>query len=157
MLMNEYQEKAAFTAIYPEEARLVYPLLGLLGEAGEMAEKVKDALFPGGVNPDSEILDIYWLLDSLAFTGRQAEQKKKLIRDSGKYPKECLEEMQRRTNDMTGRDIVELRKEVGDALWYVANIARDLKATLEEVAKGNLEKLWSRMERGVLQGAGDNR
>lgn len=157
MEMNDYQEKAATTAIYPKEARLVYPLLGLLGEAGEMAEKVKDALFPGGVSPDSEILDIYWLLDNLAMAGHQAEQKKKLIRDSGKYPQACLEEMRRRVDSIPQGEISKLEKEVGDALWYVSNIARDLKVSLEDVAGGNLEKLQSRKERGVLQGSGDNR
>ena len=39
--MTEYSEFAEQTAIYPEEAEIVYPALGLAGEAGEVANKVK--------------------------------------------------------------------------------------------------------------------
>ena len=51
----------------------------------------------------------------------------------------------------------ELILELGDVLWYVANLAYELNATLEEVAVGNIQKLESRKVRGVLSGSGDNR
>lgn len=41
MTHNEYQEHALETAIYPAESRIIYPTLGLTGEAGEVADKVK--------------------------------------------------------------------------------------------------------------------
>jgi len=37
----KYQEKARETAIYPDEYKILYPTLGLAGEAGEVCEKVK--------------------------------------------------------------------------------------------------------------------
>ena len=50
-----------------------------------------------------------------------------------------------------------IKKELGDILWFVAAIASDYGLTLEEVARGNIQKLSSRKERGTLQGSGDNR
>lgn len=39
--MNEYQRNALETAIYPADQKIIYPTLGLAGEAGEVADKVK--------------------------------------------------------------------------------------------------------------------
>ena len=51
----------------------------------------------------------------------------------------------------------EIRKELGDVLWYISQIANELKIPLDEVAEFNIEKLKDRMERGKLHGSGDNR
>lgn len=50
-----------------------------------------------------------------------------------------------------------MKKELGDVLWYIGALASDLGFTLEQVADTNLEKLASRMSRGVISGSGDNR
>ena len=50
-----------------------------------------------------------------------------------------------------------LKKELGDVLWFIAAIADDLNLTLEDVAVSNCVKLDSRAERQVLGGSGDNR
>ena len=111
MSFNQYQELAAGTAIYPkrgEIAGLAYTALGLNGEAGEVAEKIKKAL-----------------------------------RDSNGF----LDETK----------IYELAKELGDVLWYVAETASQLNLSLGQIADINIEKLYSRKERGKLQGSGDER
>src|SRR5690606_14537405 len=51
----------------------------------------------------------------------------------------------------------ELIDELGDVLWYVARLARELDVSLNSVANGNAVKLASRRDRGVLGGSGDNR
>lgn len=42
MTLNEYQKLALETAIYPQP--IIYPTLGLTGEAGEVSDKVKKVL-----------------------------------------------------------------------------------------------------------------
>ncbi len=44
MNLNEYQEAALMTAVYPEDKRIIYPALGMCGEAGEVADKVKKVI-----------------------------------------------------------------------------------------------------------------
>jgi len=70
---REYQTAAAETAIYPEHMRRLYPVLGLCGEAGEVAEKVKklyrdkrgccDAEFIYGL--EKEVGDVLWYLAAI--------------------------------------------------------------------------------------------
>ncbi len=108
MEMNEYQEKAMSTAIYPQAMRIVYPALGLAGETGEVADKVK-----------------------------------KEVRD--------------RAAAFSPESRVEIAKELGDVMWYIAAMARDLGFSLEEIARMNIDKVNSRKNRHQIHGEGDNR
>ncbi|MCB1972562.1 MAG: nucleoside triphosphate pyrophosphohydrolase family protein [Geminicoccaceae bacterium] len=110
MELNDYQTRAHATSLNVEIGGdwLLYPVLGLLGEAGEIANKVK-----------------------------------KIHRDNG--------------GGITLEQALELRKELGDVLWYVAELATQLGTTLDFVAHDNLLKLADRAERGTLKGSGDDR
>ncbi len=74
MNVNVYQEKAVATAIYPESHKITYPALGMAGEAGEVANKVKKIIRDGKKSlPDdwqqqlaSEIGDVLWYCAALA-------------------------------------------------------------------------------------------
>lgn len=109
MDFKEYQKKSQRTAVYPDKGKnYIYPTLGLTGESGEVADKIK-----------------------------------KVIRDkNGIIDKETKEE---------------LKKELGDVLWYVSQLASELKIPLNDIAERNMEKLYDRMKRGRLRGSGDNR
>ena len=50
-----------------------------------------------------------------------------------------------------------LKDELGDVLWYISNLATELGISLNDIAFGNIEKLFSRKERNVIHGNGDNR
>lgn len=45
-------------------------------------------------------------------------------------------------------------KELGDVLWYVAQCARTLNVSLEQIAKENIEKLKARYPEGFIEGGG---
>ena len=51
----------------------------------------------------------------------------------------------------------ELKAEAGDILWQLSGLCEIMGWKLEDVAQGNLDKLASRKERGVIDGNGDNR
>jgi NTP pyrophosphatase (non-canonical NTP hydrolase) len=50
-----------------------------------------------------------------------------------------------------------LKAELGDVLWYLAQVCTELDLSLDEVAEYNLKKLFDRLERGKISGDGDNR
>ncbi len=58
---------------------------------------------------------------------------------------------------ITEEDRQALKQELGDVLWYLAQICTELGLTLEEVAEANLVKLFSRLERNKIGGEGDTR
>lgn len=51
----------------------------------------------------------------------------------------------------------EYKAEAGDILWQLAGLCKAMGWDLEDVAQGNLDKLASRQQRGVIDGNGDNR
>ena len=76
MKANEYQTGALQTAIYPNMGQnFIYPALGLVGEAGEVAEKVKKIIRDGDgtlTDPDrekiaKELSDVCWYVAVLAY------------------------------------------------------------------------------------------
>jgi NTP pyrophosphatase (non-canonical NTP hydrolase) len=75
--------------------------------------------------------------------GEVAEHAKKAIRDDG--------------GSVSDERRAAMAKELGDVLWYVAQLASELGLALEDVARENLQKLSSRQRRGVLSGSGDER
>ena len=75
MNLNEYQMRSRETALYPDVGRnLIYPTLGLTGEAGEVADKVKKVLRDKeGVFDDDakesimlELGDVLWYISQLS-------------------------------------------------------------------------------------------
>ncbi len=103
MKFDDYQDKTEETAVYPEENAVEYLALGLNGEAGEVAEKIKKS-----IRDDKELGD-------------------------------------------------EMKDELGDILWYLAQLSDELGYDLSEVAGRNIEKLFDRKERDKLHGSGDDR
>src|SRR3954462_8772081 len=101
------ESRKTWNLVHTDHA-IVYPTLGLVNEAGELAGKVK-----------------------------------KIFRD--------------KSGVISEEDRQALKYELGDVLWYMAQIATELDLDLQEIADANLEKLFSRLERGKIKGEGDYR
>lgn len=73
MDISDYQREALKTAVYPKNARVTYPALGLAGEAGEVADKVKKIIRDKNdtdemkQNIAAEIGDVLWYCAVLAY------------------------------------------------------------------------------------------
>ena len=109
----QYQREAMKTAVFPAKLGVSYTTLGLVGEAGEVAEKIKK-LLRLGVDPAKFLV-------------------------------------------LPESDRLELVKELGDVLWYLAVLSEQLGWSFDDVARINLEKLKDRQNRDVLKSQGDNR
>lgn len=105
-------------------------------------DKVK-AKYPTLPEPILKIMGISYAANGLGEVGEIQGKVKKLIRDAG--------------GDVSEEQKKEIGKELGDVLWYVAALCRELDLNMQDVAEQNIEKLLSRKDRGVLTGSGDNR
>lgn len=109
MNFTDYQKLSRRTAGYPAIGHpVIYPVLGLANEAGEVAGKIK-----------------------------------KVFRDKG--------------GEISAETRGALQSELGDVLWYLAQVCTELDISLDEVAESNLAKLLDRQVRGKIRGDGDTR
>lgn len=111
MNCNEYQQRASTTLTVGDTQQtslITYLTLGLTGESGEIAEKVK-----------------------------------KILRNEA--------------GDFSKLDREDIKRELGDVLWYLSTLAGALDIDLDDVATTNLAKLADRKQRGVIKSTGDNR
>jgi len=86
---------------------------------------------------------VYPVLGLASEAGELSNKVKKIFRDDGGIISETKRQ--------------DIEKELGDVLWYAAQIATEFEFSLDEIAQANLDKLFSRMERNTLHGDGDNR
>lgn len=100
------------------------------------------------LNPDlseniQSILGLSYASLGLGEAGEVQGKIKKIIRDAG--------------GKITDDNKKEISKELGDILWYISAMCGELGIEMDYVAEQNIEKLFSRKERGVITGNGDNR
>jgi len=86
---------------------------------------------------------LYTTLGLASEAGEVAGKVKKAIRDDG--------------GQLSPERVKQLSDELGDVLWYVAMLSRELGISLSTIADKNIEKLSSRATRGTLSGNGDTR
>ncbi len=185
MNITTYAEEARSTAIYTNQ--FIYPALGLSGEIGELIDKLtagvhhKDEIIKEAsdvlwyvVNICADAhLSFIDLADSInggvpvnnftelgvqmiasddkrstliklpIYSGRITEIAKKTIRDSG--------------GQLPAEKKPMIAESLAEVLRCLFEISNSWSINLDDVAQANIDKLFSRRDRGVLQGSGDNR
>lgn len=106
-------------------------------------EAKKTADFPTVMVGNEEVSWIYPAMGLAGEAGEVVEKLKKILRN--------------KEGKITLEDVVAVTKEIGDVLWYLAILADELGVELENAAMGNVMKLRSRQERGVIKSVGDDR
>ncbi|MDH5442226.1 MAG: nucleoside triphosphate pyrophosphohydrolase family protein [Candidatus Nomurabacteria bacterium] len=70
---------------------------------------------------------------------------------------EAVKKMYRTNSELDDDRREYLKKELGDVLWYLTILSRDLGISMEDVAQINIAKLAMRKENGDLHTEGSNR
>jgi len=80
-----------------------------------------------------------------------------LVSESGEVADKLKKVIRNQDSQFTAENYQDLKKELGDVLWYVSQLARELGFSLDEVGQTNLAKLADRKARNVIKSTGDNR
>jgi NTP pyrophosphatase (non-canonical NTP hydrolase) len=155
LTFDQYQARAYEFAVYSETHSVAYPLLGLVGEVGELVEqflKLVD-LPPGFTLP--------LLLRDVKRVCLEAGLLAKRLRDQGGFANGEEDGVVARAVALGVAENEDgwkaLRKEGGDVTWFLAALCSDLGMGLGRAAEENLAKLRDRKNRGVIGGSGNDR
>lgn len=183
--METFDEYEAFTnsvAIYPNsETDFIYPLLGLNGEAGEVADKVKKILRKDYELTKNVKRDIVLELgDVLYYITRICIASKIKLSSIARYIKN-FDDYNKWLDGMPGKAdlinyIIMMNYEAGqiglhfkdgvdlnskyyleDTLYYIARCGEALNVSLKEIVNCNVSKLQYRYETDKVKGSGDHR
>lgn len=138
--VDDYQNQAAVFAFYPSIEELA---LKSFARKGMMSQTEADDFIRTMRVDEGSHDPFYTALGLAGEVGEVCNDLKKVIRD------ECgvvSEEFKKKS-----------LSELGDVLWYVAMLAKDLGLSLSDIATYNVNKLESRAERGMLGGSGSDR
>lgn len=148
MTLNEYQEQAMTTCMESSN-NVAYMLLNLLGEVGELSEKVAEIIADKG-----EKKFLKKVIEQLKYHGDRA----KFIR---KNPDTLASDEHRhafnRVRYANDEQRIALIKEIGDVMWQTNGLMQVLNLKAEDVAQQNLDKLADRQQRNQIDGEGDER
>lgn len=173
--LNEYQQQAMSTAIFPVDRSLDYTVLGLLSEVGEMAEAWVDnsKSYP---EVASEVGDCYWYVAAIADTlDVRLELVVKHYAGSEVTPKlvaNLIPELMASSGNLAGLVKKAIRDDgghfsserqakaeqyLGRTILILDALAVQLGSSRYALMNANLDKLADRKARGVLKGSGDHR
>jgi len=181
MNIKEYQKAARSTAVYPNIGEnLTYPTLGLIGEFGELSEKLKKAIRDDNYEITEtkrndiikEAGDIFWYISAICselkieLQYNNFDSLKFIIDNYGIYDSILL--LNNSINDVVshckeiihGDDIHSrgfINHDIYGLIEELKRFLNKMNINMEQVLDTNIAKLLDRKNRNVLGGSGDNR
>lgn len=176
MNLQEYSEKAITTAIYPNQGNnLPYTILGLIEETLEFNE-----VYEGSIPTEEDLKvrlvkeagDVYWYINAtcseLGLNFETVANVEFLIDNLDGHPEDILSQIlvlsgktKKYIRDDNGVIAYDKKCAIETAmkniLVYIIFYLEEFDITVEQIMQTNIDKLFSRKERGVLGGSGDNR
>ncbi len=185
MNFSVYQQEALKTALYPNVgSNILYPMLGLMGEAGEVSGKLSKVIRDdnGVITPQrrdaikSELGDILWFMATVCQEANLDMGTLYILAKAAIFNVESaglfvlnfrlfqqvshmslLVERHIYVSPESTDSLEPLGTDMTMLLVNMIEICTACSLDIEQVAQANLEKLTSRQQRGVLQGDGDRR
>lgn len=177
MKLKEYSDKVKETAIYPKSVGKIYAILGMADEMGEVSEKLDFESSIGSIS--DEIGDTLWYLtatirefelhDLFDYFDSSLNQKVYNLENHPKY----LGNMGMRVGlnlvgrvkkvirdesmQFTPQKVSEIERLVVSYIDIIILMVAKMRLNMDDIMDKNIQKLFSRKQRGVLSGDGDNR
>lgn len=182
---KDYQKLAIATAIYPNLGNnITYPVLGLVGETSELYDKIHNTFKDKSFCIDAEIIkdikkeigDVFWYISAICHELRMHLDIDKEMEKNSEVIGDCHKEFMSYMIMNSGRIAEICKKMIRDDKGVLTEQRKDmficqinylvrnlyvvtkcLGINVIEVLQMNIDKLYSRKDRGKLQGDGDNR
>lgn len=169
MRLDEYQERVGQFADYPpavvhgNNVKLVYPVLGLAEEVAELHEKMQTG--SDRLEIAKELGDVCWFVQEVASClGIKMSQLSRTMKTTvtlDVLSGTVCGVLAKAVRDMDGgvgpMGFEKIKVTLSQILSKVEEVAAEYGFQLEDVMRGNYNKLASRKSRGVIHGSGDNR
>jgi hypothetical protein len=173
MRIDDYQKQAFEKAFYPHLlSNIDYPMCGLIGETGELAEQIKKMIRDDGgkLTPErrkaimKEAGDVLWYAAAIA-----SEQRASLAEwlgfesfdapsgstFEGVTPVFCIRKIAYCVG--AAAEGANYERSIPAAVWWLVALCHAFGFTLAEAAQANVDKLNKRLETGTLGGSGSDR
>jgi hypothetical protein len=175
MTLNEYKEKAWSTAMYPNKgSNLIYPLHGLMGECGEIHEKLKKEIRDSKDFSNEECAkeagDYSWYFNAIVCEKKYSYEKiigdiniDEVIMVTDRNKNDYANDLFIRTGRLVymimldNKDDFYIRDSLFKCILAWQKFCASIQYAPSHVLDMNIKKLFSRQEREVLHGSGDNR
>lgn len=149
--LDDYQLESQRTAVYPKHLGVLYTIMGVMGEAGELGAVLKSLIDRGlQEDPNFDSDDLQTVRDAIE-TAVAACSVVETLKKKARKGLLTINPVPKPSEN----ELAKICSEGGDGLWYAAGTAAAAGVTLTDVARMNIRKLRERRESNTLVSQGE--